>query len=389
MRAVCTRSRHRGGFTRQLGALTQQQNACQAHCHAIRTPTSSSRLFSARPLQDEEDPSAIPSNLRFDRKSSFAPKQVPLLVTIPEVAAGNDNNDEPEEDQVENEGLHNDARAGSNAVETDDDEATVDDYDEDDQDDDYYAKDIDFAEPRIVIPLPERLKIDIRHGLDGSVSGSLWLDPSVFGADPIRIDLIKQSVDYIRNKIRGRRKAKTKTISEVSGSGRKVRQQKGTGAARAGHSRPAHWRGGAKAHGPKNATDYGNVKMNKKVKRLAIASVLSQKLKEGNLVVVDNLQLESHKTGPWSSLLDSAYGVGKEGSSALILDHYDEPKGDEGGASSACYHGVPINLWVASGNIYKVRVANQRYCNVYDILKKDKLILTLSALEQIEARWKH
>jgi large subunit ribosomal protein L4 len=376
-------SRHRGGVTRGLAALTQQQQ--QQQQHAIGTRASNSRLFSAQPLEDGGDPSVVPSNLRFDRKSSFAPKPKPLFVTVPEVADRSDNDEDGSDD------LQNDASAGSDTAETSDDESIEISGDYDDEDEEDCNEDFDLTEPRFVVPLPERLKVDIRHGIDATVSGSLWLDPSVFGADPIRIDLIKQSVDYIRNKIRGRRKAKTKTISEVSGSGRKVRQQKGTGAARAGHSRPAHWRGGAKAHGPKNATDYGNVKMNKKVKRLAIASVLSQKLKEGNLIVVDNLQLESHKTGPWSLLLESAYGIGKDGSSALILDHYDEPKDVEGkgDASNAAYNGVPINLWVASGNIYQVRVANQRFCNVYDILKRDKLILTLSALEQIEARWTH
>jgi large subunit ribosomal protein L4 len=389
IRVAC---RHRGGLTRRLTAITQQQqhqqqHARPTHCHLV----GSSRLLSAQPLDDEEDPSAVPSNLRFDRKSSFAPKQRPFSVTVPEVADDDDDDDNEDVD------FQKDDNGESNPVDKNDDILDIErNFDDDEDDDDFdFDKDIEVSEPRYIIPLPDRLKTDIRHGLDGSVSGSLWLDPSVFGADPIRIDLIKQSVDYIRNKIRGRRKAKTKTISEVSGSGRKVRQQKGTGAARAGHSRPAHWRGGAKAHGPKNATDYGKVKMNKKVKRLAITSVLSQKLKEGNLIVVDSLQLESHKTGPWSSLLDSAYGVGKDGSSALIFDHYNEPNEgededeDKGDASSASYNGVPINLWVASGNNYKVKVANQRFCNVYDILKKEKLILTLSALEQIEARWKH
>jgi large subunit ribosomal protein L4 len=267
-------------------------------------------------------------------------------------------------------------------------EETEENYDEED---DYVDVTKDLDAPRYVVPLPDRLKTDIHYGLDGSVTGSLWLDPSVFGIDPIRVDLIKQSVDYIRNKIRGRRKAKSKTISEKSGSGRKVRQQKGTGRARAGHSRPAHWRGGAKAHGPKNATDYGNVKMNKKARRLAMVSTLSQKLKEGNLIVIDNLHLESHKTSQWSALLESAFGIGKEGSSALILDHYYEPEqadGDDSSTSHASYNGVPINLWVASSNLYKIKVANQRFMNIYDILKKDKLVLTLGALEQMESRWK-
>lgn len=314
-------------------------------------------------LDKQDDNGVLPPNLTFDRRSSFAPKVEPVLVA-PDLEGDISDDEDGEAEETEN-------------------------YDEDD-DEDVNVTD-SLGEPRYAIPLPDRLKTDIHYGLDGSVTGSLWLEPSVFGADPIRVDLIKQSVDYIRNKIRGRRKAKTKTISEKRGSGRKVRPQKGSGRARAGHSRPAHWRGGAKAHGPKNTVDYGDVKMNKKARRLAIISTLSQKLKEGNLIIVDNLNFESHKTSKWSALLESAYGIGKEGSSALILDHYYEPEqGDENDSTSyhASFKGVPINLWVASSNLYKMQVANQRFANVYDILKKDKLILTLSALEQIESRWK-
>mmetsp|Transcript_4047 Transcript_4047/g.4561 ORF Transcript_4047/g.4561 Transcript_4047/m.4561 type:complete len:501 (-) Transcript_4047:181-1683(-) len=293
---------------------------------------------------------------------------------------------------------------------------------------------------RPVQPLPDRLKIQIRDGPKGSSStntqeeddddnntntntgvvGSIWLEDSIFGIDDIRIDLIKQNVDYIRNKIRGVRKAKTKTISEVSGSGRKVRPQKGGGTARAGHSRPAHWRGGAKAHGPKNTVNYGDTKLNKNIKKLAMQSMLSQKLKEGNLIIVNHLMLESHKTRNWAKILHEQYGVGKTvkkknkknrllttstTTTALIVDHYLEPDNNNNNKTNndeneknqlqsqtqnhnhASYHGVPINLWVATSNIPRVMVKNQRFLNVYDILKKEKLIITLSALEEIEKKW--
>eukprot|EP00934_Nitzschia_sp_Nitz4_P001245 Nitzschia sp. Nitz4//scaffold16_size188269//112544//113575//NITZ4_001799-RA/size188269-processed-gene-0.22-mRNA-1//1//CDS//3329538541//1245//frame0 len=291
----------------------------------------------------------LPPNLTFDYRSSFAPKQQPILVAPPA---------EGEEAEV------------------------VNGEEEDELEELVISDDSSLAQ---VVPLPERLHANIHHSATGSVSGTIWLDATVFGVDPIRVDLIKQNVDYIRNKIRGMRKAHSKTIAFVSGSGKKVRQQKGTGSARAGHSRPAHWRGGAKAHGPKNTTNYGNVKMNSKAKRWAMASALSQKLKEGNLVVVDDFLLESHKTGPWSSLLANSFGIGREGSSALIIDHYLEEEAD---AQHASYHGVPINLWVASSNIRPLKVMNVRFLNVYDILKKEKLVISLKALEEIEARWK-
>lgn len=307
---------------------------------------------------------ALPPNLFFDRKSSFAPKAQSVLVAPPQpvdsetkVVSADDSGYESGEEEAP-------AAVTEAAALLEEDEG-----------------------PRFVIPLPDRLKATV-HGNDGNVNGTLWLDETVFGVDPIRVDLIKQSVDYIRNKIRGVRKAKSKTISEVSGSGRKVRKQKGSGMARAGHSRPAHWRGGAKAHGPKNTVDYGNVKMNKKARRLAMVSTLSQKLKEGNLIVVDNFNLESHKTKDLSRMLEETYGIGKGGYSALILDHYLEQENAKDDSYDASFHGVPINLWVASSNLYKIKVASQRYANVYDILKKDKLIVTLGALEQIESRWK-
>jgi large subunit ribosomal protein L4 len=361
------------GLTRCATVVSRRSNSTPTTSRALRT-------FSSAVQHTEDD--SLPSNLTIDRRSSFAPKERAMLVPPKE------DDDEVDDDDV--------------AAKKDDDDDDVQEAEhehDDDEEDDEEEEDIDVSvyldTPRYAIPLPDRLKANVHYGVDGSVTGTLHLDPTIFGVDPIRIDLIKQSVDYIRNKIRGRRKAKSKTVSEVRGSGRKVRQQKGSGRARAGHSRPAHWRGGAKAHGPKNTVDYGDVKMNKKARRLAMLSVLSQKLKEGNLIVVDNLMLASHKTSALATMLDTAYGIGKEGgSSALVLDSYFEPEKSDGDADTntdtfhASYNGVPINVWVAAGNIHKIKVANQRFANVFEILKKDKLILTLSALEQMEKRWK-
>lgn len=329
------------------------------------------RLLSSAATSRVPQDDFLPPNIQFDRKSSFAPQELSILQppTPPPASQEDDNDNEIE------------------AKDTDDLLDVAEEEEEEEEIDDATIDRLGATGPQFVIPLPDRLKVDIYHKGDGSVAGTVWLEDALFGADPIRIDLIKQSVDYIRNKIRGRRKAKTKTISEVSGSGRKVKQQKGTGGARAGHSRPAHWRGGAKAHGPKNTTDYGNVKMNKKTKRLAMVSVLSQKLKEGNLIVMDDLELDSHKTGPWSSLLSESFGIGgKDGASALIVDHHVHDQDDDDNAH-ASFHGVPINLWVASGNVAKVKVVNQRFANVYDILRKEKLVLTLGAIKAMESHW--
>lgn len=374
-RAPLVTSRIPASNARSLSAVSAATDQCHRRLVTQEQRTlvveSEPRFFStASALRIDEEEDALPSNLQFDRKSSFAPQDLTILK--PPVVAPDADVDDDDDDEDDNE------------------LAEASEGDEEEQDEDVDV-DVKVGTPQFVIPLPERLKVDIRYKGDGSVSGTVWLEEILFGADPIRVDLLKQSVDFIRNKIRGRRKNKTKTIGEVSGSGRKVRQQKGTGKARAGHSRPAHWRGGAKAHGPKTATDYGKVKMNKKTKRLAMISALSQKLKEGNLIVIDDLLLESHKTGPWASLLLEGFGVGREAATALIVDHYLEdqsnPEVDAKDAAHASFHGVPINLWVASGNIPRVKVVNQRFMNVYEILKKEKLIVTLGAIQAMEDRW--
>jgi large subunit ribosomal protein L4 len=346
-------------------------------------------LFSTLKHDDEDDDgddaeydSGMPSNLRFDRRSSFAPQKPPSTILVPKKPL-------PKAGIKNDENAPTEQQDGAVVQEHQDDEEDV----EEDEDSVASLTDVD---PQFVIPLPDRLRVNVHDVLDaGSVNGTLWLNPTVFGLHDIRLDLIQQNVVYIRNKIRGIRKTKTKTVSEVSGSGKKVRNQKGTGRARAGHSRPAHWRGGAKAHGPKQV-DYGDCKMNKKARRLAMASTLSQKLKEGNLIVVDHLRLPTHKTKEWTKILETAFGISmhENGSSALILDHFLVEDEAELGEQQeqlkekhASFQGVPINVSVASGNLLNVKVTNQRFANVYEILKKDKLMITLSALQQMEAKW--
>jgi large subunit ribosomal protein L4 len=335
----------------------------------------------------------VPPNLIFDAKSSFAPKQQQQQQKQPKhhkptpIVGGPVIDDQ---DKMTAAMSSDDMALDEN---DDDDEEVDDNLDTND-----YLQQLanDATRLRVVIPLPDRLRATVHYGRDGSVSGTLHLEESVFGLDPIRVDLIKQAVDYIRAKIRGKRKNVTKTISQVSGSGRKVRQQKGTGHARAGHSRPAHWRGGAKAHGPKGSIqDYGRIKMTKKMRQLALASIFSQKLKEGNLILMDQLFLDSHKTQPWANLLEEAFGVGRFGTSALIVDHYqprrsgnDDDDTNQTKAEHSSYNGVPINLWVASANIPKVKVVNPSFVNVYEVLKREKLVMTLEALKIFEHRLK-
>lgn len=235
------------------------------------------------------------------------------------------------------------------------------------------------------IPLPERLKVPILEFSSKEEVGTIHLSAHVFGQDPIREDILHRVVIYQRNKKRGKRKAKAKDRSEVQGSTRKIRQQKGTGRARAGSIRAPQRRGGGVAHGPRGGIQDYTTKLNKKVRNLGLRMALSQKLKEGNLVLVNSLALPSFKTKLFASALVKHDISGSHGTNAFILDWL--PKSSKQDETQASANGVDANLLVASQNIQKVKVMHALTANVYDILKHEKLILSLAALETIEERF--
>ena len=155
------------------------------------------------------------------------------------------------------------------------------------------------------------------------------------------------------------------------------------GQARAGHSRPAHWRGGAKAHGPKGKVQNYETKLNKKVRKMGVRHALSQKLKEGNLIVAGDLAAPTHKTREALAMLENFGIAGREGATALIIDDAD-PQDAESEAS--VYGGLDVNLKVATGNLRKVQMMSQLGCNVYSVLKRRKLVLSLAAVRSLEER---
>jgi large subunit ribosomal protein L4 len=379
------RNQSRSVSTIARNVLGQQQQSIGAALVGDSTNPLGYPVLSVRTLSTSTAAAVkvkLPPNLKIDPRSSFAP---PRVYDAPVKG---------KKETTQNDDMESSAKVSPDSDVSDpgEDEEDIDDYDEDDDVDFDILQDADTA-PLYAIPLPDRLNVNIYTIFAPEHSnqvGTLWLDPATFGRDPIRVDMLKRAVDYYRAKKRGRRQAVTKTISEVSGSGRKVRNQKGGGIARAGHSRPAHWRGGAKAHGPKNNTDYGNVKLNKKVRKQALQHALSQKLLEGNLIVLDQLHaLSSHKTKDLADMLAPWDIAGRYGTTALILDHYyPEKSRDDDDKEATSYRGIPVNLWVASGNLFKIKVGNDHLASVYDILKYDKLVLTLSALQQIEKRLK-
>jgi large subunit ribosomal protein L4 len=344
----------------------------------------------------------IPPNLHLDPRSSYAARVVVPARASKKTAAATKRNGKGDDGikALKETKLRAAQELGTEYDYESDEEDADGDFDDDDDDDDFMA--VLEREVAFVTPLPDRLKATVQDVRDGSNVGTIWLHESVFGRDPIRVDLLKRAVDYHRAKKRGRRNAATKTISQVSGSGRKLRQQKGTGRARVGHGRPPHFRGGAKAHGPKNATHYGHTKLNKKVRKQALCHALSQKLKENNVILLNDWNVPSHKTSELSRILHQWNVGGDVGSSALLLDHYFPPQQDGKGAtkksssgnksateeSALSFRGVPANLHVASRNIPKVEVGNANKASVYELLRKEKLVLTLEALAVLERRLK-
>jgi large subunit ribosomal protein L4 len=155
----------------------------------------------------------------------------------------------------------------------------------------------------------------------------------------------------------------TKARSEVSGGGVKPWRQKGTGRARSGSIRSPLWVGGGVIFGPK-PRDY-SYSLPKKVRKTALRSALSLKLKEEKLMIVDNLNLETFKTKAFATLLQRL-----EVGNALIVD------------------GDNVNLERSARNLTQVKVLRPEGLNVYDILKYEYLLITKPSLEKIQERLK-
>ncbi|MBV9511615.1 MAG: 50S ribosomal protein L4 [Caulobacteraceae bacterium] len=199
--------------------------------------------------------------------------------------------------------------------------------------------------------------------LDDQEVGSIELDETIFGL-PIRKDLLARMVNYQLAKRRAGTHA-TKGISQIAGTTKKPYKQKGTGHARQGSLRSPQFRGGAVIFGPiprSHAFD-----LQKKVRKLALKTALSAKQAEGKLVVLDGVAIDQPKTKVLAERL------GKLGWESVLF--IDGPELNEGFARAA-------------RNIPKVDVLPQQGANVYDILRRDVLVLTRAAVEHLEVRLK-
>jgi len=155
----------------------------------------------------------------------------------------------------------------------------------------------------------------------------------------------------------------TKNVGEVSGSNKKPWRQKGTGRARAGSNQSPLWAGGGVVFGPR-PRDFSK-KISKKTRSLALRKALGERLKAGDVVVVDELKLNSHKTKEFAGVI-----------SALELK----------GTTLIVSTGGDKNLTLASRNIGNVALATSDSLNTYDVLRPDKLLFTKSAFEKVSDR---
>jgi len=191
----------------------------------------------------------------------------------------------------------------------------------------------------------------------GSKVGSMELPEEVFGVEVNGHVLHMAVVQYLANQRQGTKSAKTR--AEVSGGGRKPWRQKGTGRARQGSIRSPQWTGGGVVFAPK-PRDF-TMKLNRKVKRLALKSALSSKVQDNKLIVLDTLKLGGIKTKEMVKVLK-----------ALKLEK-----------ALFCFEGNDRNVILSARNIPGVKMAAVNTINPYDILKYDAFVVTKEAVDKI------
>ncbi|MBP3802083.1 MAG: 50S ribosomal protein L4 [Clostridia bacterium] len=201
-------------------------------------------------------------------------------------------------------------------------------------------------------------KIDV-YDIKGKKVSDVELADSVFGIEPNEAIVHSVLVNYLANQRQGTQS--TKTRAEVSGGGRKPWRQKGTGRARQGSIRAPQWIKGGIALGPKPRSYKYSV--NKKEKRLAIKSILSSKVLEKELTVVDKLELSEIKT---QTMVKALKDLKVEGKTLIVLPEQNK------------------NVLMSSRNIEGVKTILINNINVFDLLKYNKLVLPLDTVKKLE-----
>ncbi len=196
------------------------------------------------------------------------------------------------------------------------------------------------------------------YNMEGKEVGTMELNDAVFGVE-VNEHLVHMAVlQQLANNRQGTQKAKTR--SEVSGGGRKPWRQKGTGHARQGSTRAPQWTGGGVVFAPV-PRDY-SFKMNKKEKRAALKSVLTAKVQENKVVILDELKFDDIKTKAMVNVLNNV----KAEKAIVVLKENDE------------------KVVLSARNIADVQTTLVNTINVYDILKHNTLVMTKDAVQAIE-----
>ena len=201
-------------------------------------------------------------------------------------------------------------------------------------------------------------KIEV-YDINGKKVKEVELKNEVFGIEPNEAVVHSVLVNFLANQRQGTQS--TKTRAEVRGGGKKPWRQKGTGRARQGSIRAPHWVGGGIALGPKPRSY--SYRINKKEKQLAIRSLLSAKVLDNELTVVDKLEVEEAKTKVMAKALTD---LKVEGKALIMLPEKNE------------------NVQKSARNIEGVKTTLVGTINVYDLLKYNKLVLTLDTVKKLE-----
>ena len=197
------------------------------------------------------------------------------------------------------------------------------------------------------------------YNMEGNEVGTIELSDAIFGVEVNEHLVHLAVVQKLANKRQGTQKAKTR--SEVSGGGRKPWKQKGTGHARQGSTRSPQWTGGGVVFAPA-PRDY-SFKMNKKEKRAALKSALTDKLQNNNLIVVDELKMDEKKTKRFAEVMVNLKATRK---ALVVLAEKDE------------------NVVLSARNLPEVKTAFTNTINVYDVMNARTLVLTKDAVTKIE-----
>jgi len=206
------------------------------------------------------------------------------------------------------------------------------------------------------------MKLAVKN-IENKDVGEITLDKDVFGVD-VRQDLLHRMVNYQLAKRRaGTHKAQQRF--EVTGTGKKPWSQKGTGRARAGDLKRSQDRGGAVVHGPQPRSHA--IDMPKRLRKLALKNALSAKAAEGKLIILDEAKAKDHKTKPMAAALSKF-----DFNSALIVG------GEE----------IDANFARATANLPRIDLLPSQGANVYDILRRDILVLTKQAVNDLTEKLK-